>query len=145
MALLAGDFRDLTRNQLSALTRNQLSGLRIYRKDLESLPTLTKPYSLLLQDILTKKKIHNQSRFGDVNPENNTCDTPMCTAGHFVFLAGKRAFDFVKKYGYAHAYYALHHKIYPDIPAQNSESIPQEYALAYIEEMAEMEAGESKR
>ncbi len=71
--------------------------------------------------------------------EDNICGTPMCTAGHLVNMAGEIGYKLKSKYGWANAAMLIHLKSNPDLPVQNFGSIPQEWALAYIEEMAERE------
>jgi hypothetical protein len=102
---------------------------------------LEKPYTNLLADIQTKKRIHRQSTFGpeECVPERNVCGTPMCTAGHLVQMAGERGYELKKQYGWAGAANLLHYKAHPESPAQNFGTIPQDWAMAYIETMAEKE------
>lgn len=108
----------------------------------DNIPTLNKPYTQLLHDINKKKRIHTQSTFGaleDFNAAKKVCKTPMCTAGHLVNMAGKRGYELKNKYGWATAATLIHQKAHPDYPVQNFGAIPQEWAMAYIEDMAERE------
>ena len=66
----------------------------------------------------------------------------MCTAGHLVNMAGKKGWELRDKYGYEIAAMILHEKAHPGWPCQNFGLIPDEWALAYIEEMAEREQNE---
>ena len=107
------------------------------------IPIIKNLYTILLSDIKNKKRIHKQSTFGDIkefNPENNICNSPMCTAGHIVNMAGKIGYNLRHKYGWHTAAYLIHKKAHPDHPAQNYNNIPQEWAMAYIEKMAEIES-----
>ena len=110
-------------------------------KEWESIPVLDKPYSHLLSDIEAKKRIHRQSTWGpeDGCYEVNVCETPMCTAGHLVNMAGSIGYDLKKKYGWKDAATLIHIKAHPDFPLQNFGGIDQTNAMAYIEAMAEWE------
>lgn len=69
----------------------------------------------------------------------------MCTAGHLVSMAGAKGYELLKKCGndFSLAAGLIHMASRPDAPQQNFGSIPQEWAMAYIEERAaEEEAGE---
>jgi len=84
-----------------------------------------------------------QSTWGNIEEwdENlNVCGTPMCTAGHLVNMAGKRGYELKNEFGWGDAATFIHRKAHPDYPVQNFGSIPQAWAIAYIEEMAEREA-----
>ena len=133
-------------NNLSADTIKNLSGKlggdlkKIYDEFWASIPKIDKFYTKLLEDINNKKRIHKQSTFGNVydfNPEFNVCGSPMCTAGHWVNMAGTKGYELQRKYGWEGAANILHRKVYPDYPCQNFGSIPQSWAMAYIEMMAE--------
>ena len=110
-----------------------------------SIPLLNKPYTSLLNDINNKKRIHQQSTFGpeECVSENNVCGTAMCTAGHLVNMAGAMGWKLKEKYGWKDAATLLHLKSHPNYPVQNFGGIPQSWALAYIEEMAEKESNEN--
>ena len=111
----------------------------------EKIPDLKNPYSVLLADIDEKKRVHNQSTFGPVNdPATNLCKTQMCTAGHLVNMAGEEGYALKEKYGWALAAALIHDASHPGWPCQNFNSIPQEWAMAYIEEMAAREQAEAK-
>ena len=61
----------------------------------------------------------------------------MCTAGHLVNLAGEAGYKLKDKCGgFAEAARLIHIKSRPDAPPQNFGAIPQEFAMAYIEERA---------
>ncbi len=137
-----------TLNNLSPYTLKNLSPytlnkLKDYEELVKAIPVLEKPYTKLLKDIQAKQRIFKQSTYGEIedyDPKANVCGTPMCTAGHLVNMAGKPGYDLKNKYGWAIAATVIHKKAHPDLPAQNFGSIPQEWALAYIEEMAEIES-----
>ena len=130
-------------DELSAYTLNKLSEEK--KKEIkefwDSVPKLEKPYTRLWQEIQTRKRIHNQSNWGPEKcpQEANVCGTAMCTAGHLVNMAGARGYELKQEFGWARAASIIHQKSCPDLPEQNYGSIPQEWALAYIEEMAERE------
>ncbi len=108
---------------------------------------MDKPYTKLLADLKAKKRIHDQSTFGPESeiPEENVCGTAMCTAGHIINMAGAFGYELKEKYGWGPAATLICKKTYPDQPVQNFGSIPQAWAMAYIETMAEREAsGEAK-
>jgi len=137
-----------TINNLSAYTINNLSAdtinnLKIYQDLFEALPVLVKPYTSLLADINDKKRIHDQSTFGDIeefDPEANVCGTRMCTAGHFVNMAGEVGYKAQNIFGWEKAAAMICLKAHPDFPIQNFGGISQKSALAFIEEMADLEA-----
>ena len=64
----------------------------------------------------------------------------MCTAGHLVQLAGAEGLALQKKLGWPQAAALIHAAAHPDHPCQNFGSIPDAWALAYIEKMAAIEA-----
>ncbi|MBL8644417.1 MAG: hypothetical protein JNK21_10840 [Rhodospirillaceae bacterium] len=112
---------------------------------LKDVPLLDKPYTRLLNDIREKRRTHKQSTFGDLDhyePDDNVCGMPMCTAGHFVQMAGKAGFKLKRTYDWTGAYQLLHMKAHPDTPPQSTASIPQDWAMAYIETMAVKEAAQ---
>ncbi len=115
------------------------------REEMDKIPILNRPYSQLWNDIKDKKRVFNQSTFGNCgSPEENICGSAMCTAGHLVNMAGQAGYDLKKRYGYAGAANIIHHLAHPDWPCQNFGNIPTEWALAYIEEMAEREQKEGE-
>ncbi len=63
----------------------------------------------------------------------------MCTAGHLVNMAGKMGYQLQKEYGWEGAASLIHRKSHPDYPEQNFGSIPQSWAISYIEMAAEFE------
>ncbi|MBI1188266.1 MAG: hypothetical protein GC206_13210 [Alphaproteobacteria bacterium] len=108
----------------------------------DQIPLIERPYTQLRDALRTKARVHKQSTWGpeDAPPaEENICKTPMCTAGHFVSMAGEKGWELKNRFGWAGAYALLHDRAHPDTPMQNTASIPDEWALAYIEEMAAME------
>jgi hypothetical protein len=108
----------------------------------ESIPVLEKPYTHLLADIKEKKRIHRQSTWGPEDKpttEKHICETPMCTAGHLVNMAGKIGWELKDKYGWRDAATLIHIKAHPDFPKQDFGSIGDERAMAYIEAAAEFE------
>jgi hypothetical protein len=107
----------------------------------ETIPLVEKPYSCMLEQIKAGQRIHKQSTFGpDCDPATNLCKTPMCTAGHLVNMGGEKGYALREKYDFFVAGALIHSKAHPDIPHQDFSGIPQEWAMAYIEEMAEYEA-----
>lgn len=60
----------------------------------------------------------------------------MCTAGHLVNMVGEIGYKLRAKYGWVGAANLIHAKLRPDAPAQNFGNIPQQFAMAYIEERA---------
>ncbi len=109
----------------------------------DSIPLVEKPYTKILAGIKARELIHKQSTFGPDErvAEENICNTPMCTAGALVYLGGDKGWELKKKYQWRIAAGLIHYKAHPTLPAQNFDSIPQEWAMAYIERMAEIEAG----
>lgn len=94
-------------------------------------------------NIQNKKRLFKQSTFGPSEKavdDIHLCDTPMCTAGNLVNLAGEQGWEFQKKYGFSVAASLIHQKSCRDLPEQNYQSIPDKWALAYLEEMAERES-----
>lgn len=139
----------LTRSAGSRLTRSAglsadtISRLSAGTSDIESIVIQSDFYTKIWDDILNKKMIHDQSTFGpDFCKEENICKTPMCSAGAIVHIFNR--YDLSKKYGFAKAAEMIHYKHYPDYPCQNFGSIPQEWALAWIETAAEMESNLKK-
>lgn len=113
------------------------SDLKEVEKLWKSIPKLDKPYTRLLADIKAKRRIHNQHQAGpDYDPGTNLCNTQMCTAGHLINMAGEIGYKLQYKYGWKGAARLIHMKSRPDVPPQNFGGIPQEFAMAYIEERA---------
>jgi hypothetical protein len=111
----------------------------------DSIPLVEKPYSRMLADIQTGNRKHDQSTFGpDADPATNLCKTQMCTAGHLVNMGGAAGYALRERYGFAPAAAMIHSKAHPGWPCQNFGSIKQEWAMAYIEEMAEHEANDTE-
>lgn len=111
----------------------------------KTIPLVETPYTKILSGIKTQERIHKQSTFGpeyEPTPEANICKTPMCTAGDLVNLGGAAGWELKKKFGFRVAASLIHYKAYSDLPPQNFDSIPQEWALAYIKHMAKVESGE---
>jgi ribosomal protein L13E len=107
----------------------------------ESIPLVEKPYTKIWADIQSKARVHDQQQFGpECDPEQNLCGTPMCTAGHLVNLGGELGYALQDRYGFPTAAALIHFKAHPDWPCQNFGNIPQDLALAYIEEMAYRES-----
>ena len=109
----------------------------------DEIPVLVNPYTEILADIQAKRRLFDQSTFGpDCDPKQNLCGTPMCTAGHLVNKAGDVGYKLVSKYGGNFPMVAgwIHAKARPDVPPQNFDNIPNEWALAYIEQRAAEEA-----
>ena len=113
---------------------------------LADVPLVERPYSRLWADLKAKDRVHKQSTFGPETAiaDDNVCGTPMCTAGHLVQMAGAAGYALRKKYGWVGAAALIHMKAHPDDPPQNFGSIPQDWALAYIETMAKKEASQSR-
>lgn len=55
-------------------------------------------------------------------------------------MAGQVGYELRKKYGWSTAARMIHFKAHPDQPCQDFGAIPQDFAMAYIETMAEREA-----
>jgi hypothetical protein len=110
-------------------------------KEWESIPVLDKPYAHLFSDIKEKRRIHRQSTWGPDKPtdEKHICDTPMCTAGHLVNMAGKIGWDLKNKYGWRDAAALIHIKTHSNFPMQDFCGIGDDRAMAYIEAAAEFE------
>lgn len=64
----------------------------------------------------------------------------MCTAGHLVNMGGAMGYALKQQFGWETAALLIHRKARPDVPPQDFGGIPQEWAMAYIEERAEEEA-----
>jgi len=113
-------------------------------KEMEELeakiPLVEKPYTKILDGIRSGQRKHDQTRFGpDCDPETNLCKTEMCTAGHLVNLGGVAGYDLKDEFGFAQAAAMIHAKAHPGWPCQDFGMIRQDWALAYIEEMADWE------
>ena len=131
-----------------SLSQARIAGysLKEIEKIEKSIPLVEKPYTKMHQSIVSKAIVHNQSTFGDgwhVDNGEHVCKSPMCTAGNLVAMGGKAGWALREKFGFATAAALIHFKAHPDYPLQNFDAIPQRFALAYIEEMAEREAAES--
>jgi hypothetical protein len=113
---------------------------------LADVPLVERPYSRLWADLKAKARVHKQSTWGPDTAiaDDNVCGTPMCTAGHLVQMAGAAGYALRLKYGLSGAATLIHMKAHLDEPPQNFDSIPQDWALAYIEMMAAKEASQSR-
>lgn len=139
-----------SRHELFLMASKQFSALiaagwtpSALRESIGEIPVLEKPYTRLLAEIQEKKRKFKQSTWGpemERTPESNICKTPMCTAGHLVSMAGEAGWALKQKYGFATAALLPHDAAHPAIPSQNFGAIPDAWALAYIEEMAELES-----
>jgi len=141
--LNADVINNLNADVIKNLNADAKKALKKFEELSSAIPILEKPYTKLLNDINEKKRTFRQSTFGDIcdfDPELNVCGQAMCTAGHLVNMAGQAGYDMVKIYGWEIAASVIHHKVHPELPTQNFGSIPQEWALAYIEEMADIES-----
>ena len=69
----------------------------------------------------------------------------MCTAGHLINMAGAVGYKLAGEYGMPGAAAILMEKAHPGWPQQDHGPIPQDWALAFIEEMAKREAAEEPR
>jgi hypothetical protein len=109
--------------------------------DALAVPVLEKPYTKLLNAINEKSRTHDQSTYGDWTPGkgSNVCGMPMCTAGHFVSMAGEEGWALRNARGWDLAYAILHSAAHPDFPPQDTSCIEQETAIGYIEYMAGIE------
>ena len=134
----------LSQDQIGWLSQDQREMIEEKRAELmKEIPTLIKPYTTLWNDIQAETRVFKQSTFGeceDFDPELNLCGSPMCWAGHMVNMGGKEGYELKKKYGWETAASLMHDKLYPTISPQNADNIPQEWALAYIEYMKDVEA-----
>ena len=110
-------------------------------RDALAVPVLEKPYTKLLNAINEKNRTHDQSTYGDWTPGkgSNVCGMPMCTAGHFVSMAGEEGWSLREAHGWDLAYAMLHAAVHPDFPPQDTSAIKQETAIGYIEYMAAIE------
>jgi len=120
------------------------SELEQVEKEWESIPIIPNLYTRLLAEIESGARVHNQMEFGpDCDPKTNLCKTPMCTAGHLINMAGEVGYKLLEKYDWTGAATRIHRKNRPDVPPQNFNCIPQEWALAYIRERAAEETGKA--
>src|SRR6266496_3602852 len=106
-----------TLNNLSADTLKNLSAytLKKIKNTLALVPYVKNPYTTLLNDIKSKKRLHDQSTFGpDYDPKENICGTPMCTAGHLVNEGGEAGYALKDEYGWEKAAALIHIKAHPD-------------------------------
>ncbi|HCK83018.1 MAG TPA: hypothetical protein DHW63_00360 [Hyphomonadaceae bacterium] len=108
-------------------------------------PLLSRPYTRLRDEIRAGKRSFSQKTWGPETPTQAEalCNTPMCTAGSFVSMAGEAGWALKQEYGWTGAYVLLHDRAHPGLPPQHTAAIPDEWALAYIEEMAERETEKS--
>ncbi len=115
------------------------------KKLIDEIPMVDKFYSKLWNDIQNEKRSFDQSTFGELNnpvDEIHLCNTPMCTAGNIVNMAGQKGYELKNLIGFAGAATLIHKKWYGDLPQQNYGSISDEMALAFIEMNAERESKE---
>jgi len=113
---------------------------------LADVPLLEKPYTRLLAEIKSGDRKFDQSTFGPGThvQEKHLCETPMCIAGHLVNMAGEAGWKLKEHYhSFVCAAALLHAKAHPNLPPPNFSSIPDDWALAYIEEMATIEANQT--
>jgi hypothetical protein len=109
-------------------------------RDFPKIPKLENPYTTMLAQIKAGNRIHNQRTFGPHDaPPVNICNTPMCTAGHLVSMAGVEGWKLKEQFGFAGAATLLHYEAHPDWPCQNFGVIPQEWAMGLIEHYAALE------
>ena len=137
LAILA--YGNLSADTLKNLSADTLKNLKNIMDLVEKIPVIEKPYSAIWNDVKDNKRIHDQSTFG---PEcvTNVCGTAMCTAGHLVNLGGKAAYDLRRIVGWSNAASFVHQKsTSKHLPEQNYNAIPQEWAMAFLEENARME------
>lgn len=127
-------------DKAKALSDALAAGYSLSRND--GVPILINPYTEILTRISVDLGCHDQRTFGPEVQEMHVCGTPMCTAGHLVNLAGDAGWALKEKTSWEIAATLIHYASHPDYPCQNFDSIPQKYALAYIEEMAAREAAE---
>jgi hypothetical protein len=122
-----------------------VSALRSAGYSASDVPILINPYSKMWADIQAKTMNHDQSTFGptELQPEANICGSAMCTAGALVQMGGEKGWALQEKFGFATAAWLIHDASHPSWPCQNFGTIPQEWALAYIEKMAERELEEA--
>jgi hypothetical protein len=139
----------LTKEQMALLatrgvTASQLldRGVTVSQLFDDETPLLHKPYTTLLAAIHANERTFDQSRFGPkISPSaEHICGTAMCTAGHLVSMAGAQGQALKDKLGFPQAAALIHAKAHPDYPCQNFGKIPDKWALAYIEMMADVEA-----
>ena len=125
----------LSREQLSGLSREQLSGL-----SRGSAPKVSRLYATMADALAAQRRQLDQSTFGpDSDPGSNLCATPMCIAGHTVNLAGEAGYKLAAQVGFATAALLIHRQTYGDAPPPRYDNYPNEWALAYVEMMAERE------
>lgn len=113
--------------------------------DFPEIPKLDAPYTAMLGDIRDKRRIHRQYTWGPDVPtsQDHLCKTSMCTAGHLVNMAGEAGWKLKKVFGFAGAARLIHEASHPGWPCQDFGTIPDEWAMAYIETMAAREASEA--
>lgn len=146
VGLTASDMRDVgwTAHDLrdAGLTA---SDMRDAGFELGDIPFVERPYSRLLSDIKEQKRQFRQSTFGPstLTTEDHICQTAMCTAGHLVNMAGAAGWKLQEQFGILAAARLIHDRAHPGWPCQNFGAIPDDWALAYIEEMAAREVAEA--
>ena len=128
----------LSDERLSRLTGEQLSWQESPKDKELTVPDL---YSSILLDIKKERRHLDQSTVGKETPPLNLCDSPMCIAGHTVNLLGEKGYALARKYGVVIAARMIH-RASCDFPLPRYDNYPNEWALAYIQEMAEREAHE---
>lgn len=112
--------------------------------DAVELPPIPPPPPPPIDPTTLPALLPNQMEFGpDCDPKTNLCKTPMCTAGHLINMAGEVGYKLLEKYDWTGAATRIHRKNRPDVPPQNFNCIPQEWALAYIRERAAEETGKA--
>ena len=133
----------LATKQYANFTQSALIAAGWTPRALPTVPKLIKPYTTLLAEIRAGQRTHNQSTWGpEKTPPKTVCGTAMCTVGHLVNMAGDAGWTLKKQFGFATAASLIHLEAHPDWPCQDFGSIPQDWAMAYIETMAEREAGD---
>ena len=133
----------LSQNQIGGLTQDQIGWLSKENNCIlfgnASVPKVKNLYSRMLADINASERKIDQSTFGPDNPPANICDTPMCIAGHTVHLAGAPGYALKNRFSFDIAARLIHRASCPDLPEPRYDSYPNEWALAYITEMATLE------
>lgn len=114
-----------------------------YATDWNEIPVLEKPYTRLMNDLKDKKRRISQDISVPLGYSNeiDISQTPMSTGGHLINLAGQIGVQIMDRYGWKVAGALIAEKAHPGWPQQNYDKIPDEWALAFISEMAEWEKG----
>jgi hypothetical protein len=144
-SLSADTIKKLSAYTINSLSADTLKALGDIKTLVNALPVLENPYSKMWDDLETKRRVHNQTNWGpeECPAEENICGTQMCTAGHLVNMSGSAGYALKEKVGWANAASFIHQKsTSAQLPEQNYGSIPQAWALAFIEENARMEKEE---